>query len=672
MKLLNLKYVKNVFILSISIFLFLTTISSANEDINALTQLSLEEILDIEVSTLSKKEQKLFNTAAATYVITSEDIRRSGATTVVDALRIVPGVQVAQINSNQWTVTIRGFSVDRFANKLLVLIDGRSVYSPLFSGVLWEEIDTLLGDIERIEIIRGPGGTTWGANAVNGIINIITKNSASTNGLYLKAGGGNEEHGFIDLRYGGAINKNLDYRIYGKFFNKDSFTDTFGGDANDSWKSYRGGFRADYNADDTNFFTLQGEIFNVEYDQELNMPISEIPFLKRGKGEGDAFSANLVAKYSRVFSNESKIFLQAYYDFSDRKSDLITREKRHTFDIDFQHQFLLNNFLDSEINWGLGYRITTDKIFDLGLTDNKRTDTLLSAFINDEITLIKDKLIFILGSKFEHNSFTGFEFQPNARILWSPNENNRIWLSATRAVRTPSRIEHSLSFPFQTVPEPQSGLPLNLVATGNEDFESEDLYAFEIGYRSKPHERIFIDLTGFINFYENFGTFEMTEPELINNPTPQLTSQLLFDNNAQAKTYGFEIESKINPYDFWNINVNYSFLKINVDPDDGEDFFEVFEGSSPEHQFKIQSFLDLPRNFEFDTAFYFTDKLDSIGIGDRFRLDARLGWKPREDLEISFVARNLFINGKREFSDGFTGVATELDASFYGTITWNY
>ena len=354
---------KTIIFVIITIF-GLSTNSFGDENINALTKLSLEEVLDLEVSTLSKKERKFFNTPAAIHVITSEEIRRSGVRSVVEILRTVPGLQVSRINSNQWTVTIRGFSFDRFANKLLVLVDGRSVYSQLFSGVLWEEIDTILDDIERIEVIRGPGGTAWGTNAVNGIINIITKDTADTYGLFVKAGGGNEEQGFIDLRYGGVITENWDYRIFGKFFNRDSFTSVDGGDSEDQWNSYRFGFKTELDLSKTGFFSLQGEVFSIDYDQTLSLPSPTSPpnFTELAHTNGDSFGVNLVAKYERDFSNNSNTKLQFFYDYLDREIDFIAREKRNTFDIDFQNQFAFNDFFIKDFIWGLGFRITSDDL----------------------------------------------------------------------------------------------------------------------------------------------------------------------------------------------------------------------------------------------------------------------------------------------------------------------
>lgn len=438
---------KNIFIYLIILSSIFSIKSLAQVSTSDLTELSIEELMNIEITSASKKEESLFDTPTAVYVITAEDIRRSGVTSIPEALRLAPGVEVAQIDANKWAITIRGFN-NRFSTKLLVLIDGRSVYTPLFAGVFWEEIDTLLEDIDRIEIIRGPGGTLWGSNAVNGVINIITKDSKDTQGGYVKAGGGNEEQGFVSLRYGGKLNEDLSYRIWGKFFNRDEFASTLdSGQANDKRKFYHGGFRVDWKPSDKNKISLLGDVYRVEFDDTISLSNVIPPLTSIVESDSEFTSGNIISKWDHTFSNQSKSILQLYYDYVHRDIFFGT-EKRNTFDLDLQ--FNMPSLHNNELIAGIGLRITTDDIdtttSNLTFTDNDRTDFIYSAFFQDKISLFEDKLNLIIGSKFEHNDYSGFEIQPNFRFIVKPNDKHRLWGAVSRAVRIPSRIEENLRF----------------------------------------------------------------------------------------------------------------------------------------------------------------------------------------------------------------------------------
>ena len=655
-------------------FLFLFSANARSEEkIVDLSKLSIEELMNIKVTSVSKKEGSVFDSAAAVYVISSEDIRRSGVRSIPEALRLAPGVEVAQIDANKWAISIRGFN-ERFSRRLLVLIDGRSIYTPLFAGIQWEEIDTLLEDIDRIEVIRGPGGTLWGSNAVNGVINIITKNAKDTQGGYFEAGGGNEEQGFVSFRYGSKIGEDINYRFYGKFTNRDDFVDlNRSSDAHDERKLYQGGFRSDW-SDNSNKITLQGDIYKVDFEESLFITTLESPFEEIVESDAEYFGGNILFRWNHIFSNSAESSLQLYYYGTDR-SIFFGDEVRHTFDADFQYNF--PKYKNNDLIAGVGLRFISDDIDTptglLSLRESSRTDFIYSAFIQNTLSIFNEKLDIIVGSKIEHNDYSGFEVQPNVRFIVKPNESNRFWGAVSKAVRTPSRVEDGLSLVSSAFIDPNSQMLTIFRLNGNEDFDPEELLAFELGYRYQYSEKFFLELAGFINKYNKLRTFEPGEPILQEQPVPAVIVPLNYDNKADATTYGFEINSSIKPTDFWSLNVSYSFLKIDIDGDDSFDIsLEDPEGSSPENQFKIQSFLNLPWNLEFDSTIYYIDDLETFNISDYLRFDSRLGWKPFNNVEISVVGQNLFDKEHREFGRTFFNVPSVVERSIYGSLSWKF
>lgn len=397
-----------------------------------LTNMSLEDLMNLEVTSVSKKEQKLSQTAAAIYVVTQEDIRRSGATSIPEVLRMVPGLQVARLSGSKWAITSRGFN-GRFANKMLVLVDGRSVYTPTFSGVFWDVQDLLLEDVERIEVIRGPGGTLWGANAVNGVINIITKPAKETQGGFLTAGSGSEERGFGGFRYGGKLGRDIAYRLYSKYFNRSNLADMSGRNSPGGWDILRGGFRMDWKGTERDSLTLQGDIYNGHIRERNSSIVSLVPPFRRTLDSQTGVSGgNVMALWNRTFAGGSAMRLQMYYDrtrHEDSSAVITSRgEIVDSSDLDFQHRFALGKRQD--IVWGIGYRFTSDSVqntFSVAFDPNHRATHLFSTFVQDEIFIVKDRLRLTVGSKFEHNDYTGFEAQPSLRLLWTPNDRHTFW-----------------------------------------------------------------------------------------------------------------------------------------------------------------------------------------------------------------------------------------------------
>lgn len=438
---------------TVGLFLSITTLAmpgvvvsqpSDSLPMEAYLDLPLEDLLSLEVTSVSKKRQPLSEAPAAIYVITQDDIKRSGVTSIPEALRMAPGVQVTRINSNKWAVSSRGFN-GQMSNKLLLLIDGRSVYTPAFSGVYWDVQDTFMDDIERIEVIRGPGATLWGANAVNGIINVITKSAGNTQGGLLTLGAGSEEKGFAGFRYGASLGDHSQGRFYLKAFDRDGFSDlATGTDAGDQWKSYRAGFRIDGGASTEDGWTFQGDIYHTDENQYVaSQWVSTPPFNLPDDDNFNTTGWNLLTRWNHHLSDRSSMTLQLYYDHAER-DELILGQTHDTFDLDFQHNLMLGNRHD--VIWGFGYRAVKDDFdntFAVSLSPDSRTNHLISAFVQDQIELVPDRFHLTVGSKIEHNDYTGFEVQPSVKMLWTPHERHTLWGSVSRAVRTPSRVEAS-------------------------------------------------------------------------------------------------------------------------------------------------------------------------------------------------------------------------------------
>jgi len=636
--------------------------------------------MNIDITSVSKKPEKLSNAAAAIYVITQEDIRRSGVTSIPEALRMAPGVQVARIDSNKWAISARGFN-DRFANKLLVLIDGRSVYTPLFSGVYWDMQDTLLEDIERIEVIRGPGATLWGANAVNGVINIITKNAKETQGGLVTAGYGTEENGFGGFRYGGKIDDDTYYRFYTKYFYRDDFQTPSGDDSADEWDMLRGGFRIDSDLSDEDRLTVQGDIFTGKVGSRFQIPVPLAPYWQVFNTDDELAGVNLLSRWEHVISETSDMTLQAYYDRIQRHSSLVD-ELRNTFDIEFHHRFALAEH--QEVIWGLGYRFTTDDIENgIGFIydPNSRDDHLFSAFVQDKITLFEDTLSLTLGSKIEHNDYTGFEYQPNARLLWTPHERHTIWTAVSRAVRTPSRGEHDSNISFSVIPPgfpPNiSPLPMFVAGNGQDSFGSEEILAYELGHRFLFSDRLSLDTSLFYNDYNHLLTGEADINSLQVFPALGYSYLPAFaDNNIEGETYGVELAVDWRPLDWWRLKTAYSYLQIQLHlaPDSLDTFLEEMERESPHNQLSILSSMNISRNVAFDLWVRYVDNLPNFDVSNYITLDARLSWKPHDNVELSLIGQNLLDNQHPEFGMPLyiKSLPTEIERSVYAKVTWEF
>ncbi|MCP4690362.1 MAG: TonB-dependent receptor [Desulfobacterales bacterium] len=648
------------------------TEAPGDETVRYLKSLSLEELAGLEVTSVSRQSMKLSDAPAAVFVITNEDIRRSGVASIPDALRMAPGVEVARINANCWAITTRGFN--RFlSNKMLVMIDGRSVYSPLHSEANWSAQDVLFEDVDRIEVIRGPGASLWGANAVNGIINIITKSAGETQGGLITAGAGTEERGFGGARYGTRVGENTHIRAFAKYFERDEAADWRGVEANDDWNKFLAGFRADWRPSADNSLTIQGDVYRADCGMASIAPMTTPPYAEVLRVRADMEGGNLLARWKHSFSKAGDLALQMYWDHSKMASPLID-EVRDTLDVDIQHGFTLGE--RHKIIWGLGYRWTSDHLRDVDVVQfrpDRRDMDLYNVFIQDRITLVENRLWLTIGSKFENGYYTDWETLPTGRLLWKPRDAHTFWAAVSRAARTPSRLEKDGHGDVNVIPPgaPANPTPLPIVIrmTGGPAYTSETLTAYEAGWRFQPSERLFFDLALFYNDYRDLFATEVSGPPAPEPGSPPvLVMPIEFTNTEDAQTRGLELAAHFEPLDWWSLRLAYTWFGA----EQSENAIDV-EGFSPEHQIGLRSSMDLPYNLELDLWPRYVDELTGLDIDSYITLDIRLGWRPTENLEFSLVGQNLLEKERPEFHDmRSTLISTAVERGVYGKVTWRF
>src|SRR5580700_9973461 len=605
-----------------------------------LKQLSLADLGNVVVTTTSKEPEEVWKTPAAVFVITQDDIRRSGATSIPEVLRMAPGVEVAQVDSDHWSVGIRGFAAG-LSSKLLVLIDGRSVYTPLFAGVYWQAQATPLEDIERIEVIRGPGGTIWGANAVDGVINIITKSAKDTHGALASLGGGNVDQGTSGFRYGDSTGRGFNYRVYGMGFDRGAEFHPAGTNF-DEWRMGQGGFRADWDGGARDIFTFQGDIYSEGAGEATTYALYSPSTQINAFGTADLTGGNLLGRWKRVVNQGSDFQLQAYFDRTNHFEPEFG-ETRDTFDVDFLDHLTLpgqQNFL-----WGLGARVSPSNLIQLvpsiDFLPQHQTDLIYSGFVQDEIAFFNHRLSVTVGTKLEHNNYTGFEVQPSGRLLWNRTPRESLWGSVTRAVRTPSRFDTDLQDTGYA--GTTSGLPLYTQVNGNPQFQSEELIAYETGYRRLVTPHSYVDVALFYNDYNDLHSFQLGAPFVEVSPSPALVIPVLTSNGIHGNSKGFEVSPDWKPANSWELRATYSYLDVELENkatsnDPGS--AAAYNGSSPRHQVVIQSFINLPRKLEFDQTYRYVSDLPDQAVKSYSTADARLGWLFIRQMELSVVGQN--------------------------------
>ena len=642
-----------------------------------LKRLSLEELANVEITTQSKAPEQVWKTASAIYVITQDDIRRSGATNIPEALRLAPGVEVARISGNKWSVGIRGFG-SRLARSVLVLIDGRSVYTTLLAGTYWEVQDTEMEDIDRIEVIRGPGGTVWGPNAVNGVINIITRNSKDTQGFLTTASGGNQEQAAVSARYGGGNGKGLNYRIYAKGF--DNGPEQHSDASNyDRWASLQAGFRTDWVRNQRDSFTLQGDLYEQRAGETVTAVSYTAPYSQTATGNALLSGGNILGRWTRVFREGDDLQLQVYYDAANRHEPNFA-DIRKTVDFDFLQRFHLGS--RNHISWGLGARASHGYeplvVSGLYFIPNTSTDQLYTIFLQDTIALAPNRLTLEVGTKLLKTNFTGVEPEPSIRLLWTPTPTQTFWLAATRAVRTPSDAERDYFLSGYIGAAPPGSAPAGSQYfarfNANPNFESEKLYGYELGYRRLVGHNVYFDLASFYNQYRDLFSLDIIgAPFVESNPAPtHLLLPAEFGNGLVGSTTGGEIAPEWRPTSFWRLRGSYSFLHMVIKKSPNS--LDVGSGpgtagSSPQHQAMVQSSFDLPRSVTFDLDYRYTSALPGLSVPAYSTANARLAWSFKQNWELSAVGENLFQPNHVEFgSDPGPNVA--IKRIVYGKLVW--
>lgn len=639
----------------------------------------------------ARREQKVSDTAVAVFVLSNEDIKRSGATSLPEALRMAPGIHVARIDANKWAISIRGFN-ERFSNKLLVLMDGRTVYNPLFSGVYWDAQDILLDDVERIEVIRGPGAALWGANAVNGVINVISKSAKTTQGGLVSGGYGSEEQGFAAVRYGGEVADNLQYRLYAKRFNRgDSFSNLAAG-AQDRSTVNSGGFRLDWQPGKREELSLQGRYYEGQSGQQTQVPRFSAPWMVPNDQSVGISGGHILGRWRNRPADASETILQLYFDHAQRNDAVLGRQTLNTSDISYQYRFA---WLDGhELTWGANYRSVDNRLdpgYEAWLQPEHRHISLYSGFIRDDIKLA-EHWNFIVGTELQHNDFTGVEVQPTARLLWHPQARHTVWAAVSRAVRTPAIEDHDLTF-MPVMANPTASLPVPVAAQvqGNQAFTSENLMAYELGYRFAPNSRFSLDTTAFYNVYDNLRTFEQGAFYFDTVPTSHLVVPYAFDNRMKASSHGSETVIQWTVQDNWRLSANYQFISMRFDTDDGSTDYITLDriyGHAPQQQFALRSLWNMDKNWQLDLWARYVDQMRwepsvlspqngglpfPMLVSAYITLDARLAWKPLKDLEISLVGQNLLDGHHQEYIDKSTNIpVSQVERSAYIKAEWHF
>jgi iron complex outermembrane receptor protein len=627
-----------------------------------LRQLSLADLANVEVTTTSKEPEEIWRTPAAVYVVTQEDIRRSGATSIPEVLRLVPGVEVARINSNEWSVSIRGLG-SGFSKAVLVLIDGRSVYTPLYAGVYWDVQNVLLGDVERIEVIRGPGGTIWGSNAVNGVINIITKKAKDTSGTYAAAGTGNIDQSGDAVRYGGNV-KSVDYRAYAMGFGR---TPEFhsDGDNYDAWQLGQAGFRADSQLTDRDTLTVQGDLYKGNVGQQVAIASYSPHAQFNVDGTQDVSGGNFLGRWRRQLNSTSDLQVQVYYDRTYRLGPQLG-ETRNTFDIDLIHHFVLKQ--RNEVIWGLGARWSPSDFIQtvptLNFLPHHEDDNIYSAFVQDQIAILRNKLWLTVGSKFEHNIFTGWENEPSARLLWTPTSHQTVWAAVTRAIRTPSRIDEDL----QLAALVQANPPVFVCICDNRQFRSETLLGYEAGYRKLVTSTFYVDVAAFHNKYNDLVSYGDESISIVDSPPPPYTLlSLRAVNGIMGSSNGGEISPDWKLTHWMNFKPSYSYVSLNFEDKPTHtktSQVSAYEGSSPHNEATAQIQFHLPKRLEFDPSYRYVGALPALAVNGYQTADARLGWRFGKEFELSVTGQNLFQPRRAEFGPVL------VQRSTYAQITW--
>ncbi len=638
-----------------------------------LTKKSIQALMNIEVTSVSKREQKLSQTASAVFVITQADIRRSGATNIPDLLRMVPGLDVAQINANTWAVTARGFN-GRFSNELLVLLDGRSVYTPTFDGVFWDVLDMPLEDIDRIEVIRGPGASVWATNAVSGVINIITKSASTTPGGFVEALAGNTAQGFGTVQYDRGIGSRTSFRVFAKYLNEDHFPGLTGQDGGDGWNDARIGFRTDTHLSPKDVLTFEGDLYRGREGAPALGAVTIGSPLVQTQSEVNLGGGYLLGRWNRNYSPRAGISIQASYDEYER-NDLLG-ETRGTSDISFQNHFGCGDRQD--LIWGVEYRYSQSRTVGsefLSLHPPNLKTNMFSAFVQDELAVVPEHLLLTLGTKLEHDNYTGFDALPTVRLTWTPAASQTLWAAVSKADRDPASVDEALKVSAGGFTGPDG--PVELYIVGNPNVKKEVLVAYETGYRIALSEGITLDLAAYFNRYTDRETSEPGTPFFEPTPSPpHVVLPLIYENLMGGETQGFEAAVNWRVAPRWTLSPGYAFERIHMRLSPiSQDTTSVAEaeGSTPKNSAQLRSHVAVARALSWNTSAYFVGRLTDPAVPSYTRLDSGITWHWRCGLSLSLVGQNLLKDRHEEFIDLTGSAATTLiKRSAYLECKWDF
>jgi iron complex outermembrane receptor protein len=650
-------------------------------DLPDFSDLSLDELANVKVTSFTKKEQKLSQVAGAIYVITQEQIARSGLTSVPELLRLAPGVEVAQVNGNQWAVSIRG-TVGAYSNKLLVLIDGRSIYSPLFSGVFWELGMPLLDDIERIEVIRGPGATIWGANAVLGVINIITKSARETHGTAITSGAGSQERAFGTVRMGGEIGS-MNYRAWFGGNENASLSQASGAKADDSWNSIQGGFRLD-GSNRKDMWMLEGGLFRAtENDTGIGVSLATQSVVET-PSRFDSLAANLTGEWRRRFGETGELRLESYYDYADRPQPQASKAQVGTFDTELQYDFKAGHL--HNLSLGGGDRLISEDVVTQDgfvFSPAQLTYSNLNAFAQDEMHFAHDALVFTLGAKLEHNHFGGWGTEPSANLMWMPAKRHSLWISAARSLRTPSLFELAVEGSFNVYPASAAtgGLPVFSAFVPSPGFSTESVKDFEAGYRVQLSKKFSADLALFYDQYANIRSYVTGEPVLAITPVPHLDVTNYYSNGVAATGKGGETSIAWQVLPAWKLEGSYSYIVIDswltssAPPGSGDEI-----GKDPSrNKWRLQSYVNLSKSWKLDCFLYWTGRGapsntygPDILVPSYTRLDVRLGYRVSHHWQLSLAGQNLLQARHLEAVAELLSANSWVNRSVYLKSSWQF
>ena len=636
---------------------------------------SLEDLMNIKVVSVAKTDTTIARTASAIFIITEQDIRNSGATNIPDLLRIVPGVDVAQIDANTWAINARGLNA-HFSSELFVMVDGRSVYTSTFGGVYWDVLDLPLENIARIEVIRGPGGSVWGENAVNGVINILTKKAGETAGNLVVGGAGDLLQGFGTLQHGGKLGQATQYRLYAKYFNQVGMSGLLGPQGGDGWHVLRGGFRTDTTLSPKSTLTIQGNIYDGQegsptallqsvtspapQDAELRVPIS---------------GGFLESIWKHTYSARSDITLQAYFDRYQRNDEL--DENRNTLNIDFQQHFAWHD--GHNLVWGLGYNFSASRsrgILTVSLSPPNLDTQIFSGFAQDEMRIVPDRLYLTIGAKLEHNYYTAFNIMPSARLAWTPTAHRMLWAAISKADRTPEELDTAVRYNLGGFPG-ANGIPILEAAIGNPHFQNEGLVAYEAGYRASIREKLTFDLACYYGDYRHQETVEPAPTFLESTPPPlHLVVPVTFQNLMHGEAHGLEVAANWKVSHRWTLSPGYALEQIHMhlDPTSQDtSSIAAAQGNTPVQSAQLRSHLALANRISLNTNAYFVDRLSYGGIPSYTRLDAGITSQWTERLSSSLFGQNLVQDRHLEFlDDSRITRSTLIKRSVYGKLSWQF